>query len=141
MSQENVEIVRRVHEMFKAAMERGDPGVVFDTDAVADDAEYVVPGFPKPEDKRVWRGREGFVEFTRAWTEDFEDWSMRIERVVDAGGDRVVALTHQAATGKASGVPVELDNGAVWELKDGRIIRATLYNSHAAALEAAGLSE
>jgi hypothetical protein len=69
------------------------------------DAEWMpVPGFAGPA---VYRGREGFVEFMRTWTEDFEDWSIRLERLIDAGNDRVVALLHQWATGKGSGVPVE----------------------------------
>jgi hypothetical protein len=55
----------------------------------------------------------------RAWTEDFEGWSVRVERWIDAGDDRVVALTHQSGTGKGSGVPVELNLGVVSELKDG----------------------
>jgi ketosteroid isomerase-like protein len=141
MSQENLEVVRRVSEVFVAAVERGDPDAVFDMDALADDVEWLTPFFPGSEEWRVWRGREEFVGWFREWTEDFEGWSMRIARVVDAGGDRVVALTHQSATGTASGVPVELDSGVVWELKDGRMIRGTLYGSQAEALEAAGLSE
>ena len=141
MSRENVEIARRVSEVFVAAVQHGDPGAVFDTDALADDAEWVTFGFPASEEWHVVRGREEFVEWFGTWTEDFQDWSMRIERVVDAGGDRVVVLTHQSATGKASGVPVELDSGTVWELKDGRMIRGIVYGSHAEALEAAGLSE
>ena len=140
MSQENVEIVRRVLEDFQTAMERGDPGAVFDSDAATDDFEWIVPE-PGFEGRSVWRGREGFVEFMRTWTEEFEDWSIRLERLIDAGDDRVVALSHQSATGKASGAPIEWKNGQVWELKDGRVVRARNYLNHAAALEAAGLSE
>jgi ketosteroid isomerase-like protein len=77
----------------------------------------------------------------RTWTQDFENWSMRVERLIDAGGDRVVVLAHQSATGRASGVPVELDSGFIYELKDGRIIRGILYGPHSDTLEAAGLSE
>jgi ketosteroid isomerase-like protein len=138
MSQENVEIVRRLFEEFQAGMERGDPGA-WASEAVADDYEWItdVP----IEGRSVWRGGERFVEFVRAWTEDFEDWSIRVERWIDAGDDRVVALTHQSATGKGSGVPVELKVGQVYELEDGRVARVRNYLSQADALEAAGLSE
>jgi ketosteroid isomerase-like protein len=138
MSEENIEIVRRLVEEFQAGMERGDPGGFFDAGLFAADSEWVTPQF---EGRRVWRGREGFVEFMRTWTEDFEDWSIRVERLIDAGGDRVVALTHQSATGRASGVPVEGNYGVIYELKNGRITRTTLYGSHTATLKAAGLSE
>jgi ketosteroid isomerase-like protein len=137
MSQENVEIVRRSFEGFQAGIERGDPGA--GSEDFADDFEWIVP---TPLDGRsVWSGREGFVEFIRTWTEQFEDWSIRVERLIDAGGDRVVALTYQSATGKESGVPVELNLGMVCEIEAGRLARVTNYLSHAEALEAAGLSD
>jgi ketosteroid isomerase-like protein len=89
MSEENVEIVRRVFEEFQAGMERGDPGALFDSETVADDYEWITDA---PLDGRsVRRGREGFVEFMRTWTEEFEDWSIQVERWIDAGDDRVVA--------------------------------------------------
>jgi hypothetical protein len=65
MSQENVEIVRRVVQEFAAGMERGDPGAAFDTGAIADDYEHVLE-VNELEGRSVWRGRKGFVEFVRA---------------------------------------------------------------------------
>ena len=140
MSRENVEIVRRVYEQWWAGLERGDPGAVFDSEAVTDDSEFTVEG-GMPDGRSVWRGREEYVEWFRTWTGEFEGWSLQLERLIDAGNDRVVALTHQSGTGKESGAPVELNVGVVWELKDGRVVRVRNYLSHAAALEAAGLSE
>jgi ketosteroid isomerase-like protein len=139
MSRENVEIVRGVFETFQAGMERGDPGAAFDTEALVADAEWLpAPGFAG---SAVCRGREGFVEFMRTWTEDFEDWSIRVERLIDAGNDRVVALLHQWATGKGSGVPVEVHSALIYELEGGRVVRMRNYLSHADALEAAELEE
>ena len=139
MSQENVEIVRRSWEEFQAGMVRGDPAAIFDLGLAAEDFEWIVPE-PLP-DRLVWRGREEFVEFIRTWTAEFDNWSIRLERLIDAGEDRVVSLTVQTATGKGSGVPVDLNVGQVVELKDGRQVRVTNYLSHAEALEAAGLQE
>jgi ketosteroid isomerase-like protein len=139
MSQENVEIVRRMYEEWWAGLERDDPGAVFDSEAVADDAEWITPQFEGT--RQVWRGREEYVEWFRTWTEEFEDWSLRVERLIDAGQDRVVALTHQSGTGRESGAPVEFKVGVVLELKDRRVVRARSYFSYAAALEAAGLPE
>jgi ketosteroid isomerase-like protein len=75
------------------------------------------------------------------WTEDFEDWSLRLGRVIDAGDDLVVAEYHQRAVGKGSGVPVELRQGFVFELKDGQVIRMRNYLTLAEALEAVGLRD
>ena len=74
----------------------------------------------------------------RTWTEDFEDWSVELERVVDAGHDRVV---HQRGIGKGSGASVELHQGMVWEFKDRRVIRIRNFIEPNEALEAAGLAE
>ncbi len=139
MSEENVEIVRRSFEEFQAGMERGNSGAAYDAGIIAADAEWIV--LEQVDGRTVWAGREGFVEFIRNWTEEFEGWSLQVECLIDAGEDRVVALTHQSATGRESGVPVELNLGEVFELKDGRVIRITNYLTHAEALEAAGLGE
>jgi ketosteroid isomerase-like protein len=140
MSQENVEIVRRLFEEFQIGLKGDDPGAFLDSEAVADDYEWVIPP-PGLDGRSVWRGREGFVEFMATWTEQFEDWTVQIERLIDAGENRVVAVTHQSGTGKGSGVPVEMSISQVLELEGGRLARVTNYLSHAEALEAAGLSE
>ena len=140
MSRKNVEVVRRLVEEFQAGMKRGDPGAAFDTGAIADDYEHILE-VNELEGRSVWHGREGFVEFMRTWTEELDDWSVRVERLIDAGEDRVVALTGVSATGKGSGVSVELNLGQVYELEAGRVARVRNYPSHAEALEAAGLRE
>src|SRR5688572_17632001 len=113
MSEPDVEIVRRLFEVFRKGMERGDLGAWFDSEDLADDFEWITtPGVPG---LGTYRGREGFLEFMRIWTEDFEDWSVELEGLIDAGDDRVVGLFHQRATGKESGVPVELHQALVYE--------------------------
>jgi ketosteroid isomerase-like protein len=140
MSQENVEIVRRAFEEFRAGIERGNPGAPWDAGLIAADSEWIMP--VPFEGRTVWRGREGFVEIAQSWMSDeFEDWSFRLERLIDAGDDRVVVLLHQSARGKASGAPVEAKASIVYQLRDRRVIRMWGYFSHAEALEAAGLRE
>jgi ketosteroid isomerase-like protein len=76
----------------------------------------------------------------RTWTEDFEG-GIDLERMVDAGDDKAVGTFHQRATGKASGVPVELRMGLLYEFRDGQIARMTNFLDPAEALKAAGVSE
>jgi ketosteroid isomerase-like protein len=139
MSEENVEIVRQVNEAFKRALEGDDPGAAFDTGLLANDWEWVLAN--PFEGKLVWRGRQEFVEFLRAWTGEFEDYSIRFEQLIDAGDDRVVIIYRQRGTGKGSGLPVEMHGGMISELRDGRVMRTTNYPDPVHALEAAGLSE
>jgi ketosteroid isomerase-like protein len=139
MSQENVEIVRQVLEAFQRGLEHDDPGAAFNTGMVAADAQWIPGrGFPGP---RNYRGREGFIDFMRNWTEDFEGWSNRTERLIDAGHSRVVGVFRQSARGKESGVPVEVRLATIYELEGGQIVRMRIYLDPSEALEAAGLSE
>jgi ketosteroid isomerase-like protein len=139
MSRQNVELVRLLLEGTADGIARGDLGAAFDlgVDAgvLAPDAELL----PARElDAGVYRGREGFVDFMRIWTEDFEKWEFEVERVMDAAPDCVVAVLRQRGLGKASGAPVELTHGAVYEFDDGRINRVRLFLDPADALRAAG---
>jgi ketosteroid isomerase-like protein len=138
MSQENVEIVRRLFEIFRDGVRRGDFVAGFDAELVSEDLEWIaVPGVGLG----TYRGREGFIEFMRVWTDNFEGWWIELEDLIDAGSDRVVAIYRQTATGRASGVPVEFHQGSIHDLQDGRVIRIRHYPTPAEALEAAGLSE
>jgi ketosteroid isomerase-like protein len=136
---ENVEIVRGVFDAFGAGLESGEAVGEFDLGRVfAADAEWIPA--PELQGPAIYRGREGFIEFMRDWTEVFDEWSLRLERLIEAGDDRVVALAHQSARGKGSGVPVELHFGMVFELEAGRVVRMRNFLDPQQALEAAGLS-
>jgi ketosteroid isomerase-like protein len=43
MSQENVEVVRRMLEAFQEGLERGEPAAAFETGTLAADAEWLTP--------------------------------------------------------------------------------------------------
>jgi ketosteroid isomerase-like protein len=138
MSDENVEIATRAFAEFQAGLATGNPAAPIDAGLIAPGIAWIVPTAPGL--RPVYRGREEFIEFMHTWTEDF-DWSIELDRVIDAGNDRVVVISHQRAAGKASGVPVELHMGALWELEGGQVIRIENFFDPADALKAAGLSE
>ena len=89
----------------------------------------------------TYRGKDGFVEFMRRWTEDFDDWTLRLDEVVEASGDVTAAVLTQTGTGRGSGVPTKLVHGAVSRFEDDRVVRIELYLHPKDALEAAGLPE
>jgi ketosteroid isomerase-like protein len=139
MSENDVEVVRRAHAEFEAGLARGNPAAAFDSGIASAEFEWILPA-EAPGLRAVYRGREGFLEFMRTWTEDF-DWSIELEQAVDAGDGRVVVRTHQRARGKGSGVPVELQMGGLWTVESGQVTRAENFFNPADAFEAAGLSE
>src|SRR5215207_2931246 len=114
MSQENVEVVRRTWQLWTEGVENGDAGAlraVFDEGLLAPDSTFTpvqdVPG----ASERTYVGLDGLREFIGAWTEDWTEWRIAVEEVIDAGDDRVVAVGYQSAVGKGSGVPVSLRFG------------------------------
>jgi hypothetical protein len=52
-----------------------------------------------------------------------------------------VTLLHHHATGKRSGISVEMRNRQVFTIRNGKIVRYELVSTEAEALEAAGVSE
>jgi ketosteroid isomerase-like protein len=132
MSQENVELVVRAHQL-----SRSDPEAFF---SVCDPGiEWDVSRF-MPE-SRVYYGHDGVREFWRSWVGTWDDFDFQLEQAVDAGGDQVVADVHQVGTGRGSGVGVELRFGQVWTVRNGRIVRFRAFPSFEEALEALRLSE
>ena len=103
------------------------------------DSEWLPdPPVPGPA---VYHGAAGFAEFMRVRTEDFVDWTIDSEKALDAGDTGVVVLAHQRATGKASGTPVDLHFGQIYEFTDGRVSRVRNFLDPTDALRAAGLRE
>jgi ketosteroid isomerase-like protein len=131
LSQENVEIVRRIVE----AAQRGD----WDA-AIAEYDEAVVLDQRRMPDGGIYYGHEGVRDFYTGWVGAWDDFHISLERVVDAG-DRVVDINEVSGTGKGSGAPVSMRTGNVWTLDDGRVVRHVGYPDAAEALEAAGLRE
>jgi ketosteroid isomerase-like protein len=132
MSQENVDLVREVHDAINARDEETlvellDPAIVWVQNPNAPDAGSL-------------HGHDG-VRQLRAMIDDaFADVRLDVERYVDEG-DAVVALGHMRARGRGSGVEIREPRGWVWWVRDRKVVRHATFDDQAAALEAAGLSE
>jgi ketosteroid isomerase-like protein len=144
MSQEHVEVVRRVWEI---AQRESDIGAAFDQCV---HEGLVVPNVEWRGGARAGRavagvenavGRDEYVETMRRLSEGFEDVGVELEQLLDAGKDRVVAITRHHATGGRSGVPVEMRTATVYWLEASRIVRMDPYLDPDDALKAVGLSD
>jgi hypothetical protein len=130
MSQENVEIVRRVIEAFAAR----------DIEALLDlhdpDVEIIVL---RSAIEGPYRGHDGL---RRMATEAFKtaDLQLHIEEIRDCGDDRILVLGHQHGT--VGEVPFDHVLAEVFEIDEGgKVRRAQAFATIDQALEAAGLSE
>lgn len=126
MSEENVELVRRIHERW------GREESI--RELVADDLEYVNPTYAVEPGTRIGQDSFGSVR------ETYPNFVFHPQRYVDAGDD-VVVLGRYTAAGGASGIELEGDHGYVWTVNDGIAVRFRWFQSHAEALEAAGVPD
>ena len=130
MSQQNVEVVRRLIEHWEQGEWRWGSDI-FDDQC---EAVFSASWFPEADHYRVG------AEALRAWagfTDAFETIEIRLDRIIDAG-DQVVALTHLHARGQASGAAVDALTGGIFTLRGGKIVRYVLTDARE-ALEAVGL--
>jgi ketosteroid isomerase-like protein len=133
MSEENVEILRRLYEHWAT----GD----FPPDFFDPDVEHSRIGAQTPDMEGRWLGLDEFLTAFREYLQPLSDLRIEAERIMDLSGDRVLVLSRQTARGKKSGVPIEHELGELFTLRDGRIVRYDSYWNRPDALQAAGLSE
>jgi ketosteroid isomerase-like protein len=144
MSQENVELVRRMFAFFKAFEGRIETDEVtgrLPDAALGDFFDPKLEWFPIPEGvlgDSTYRGFDGF----RHWVADFpavwDEFHMEPQEFLDRG-DQVVAVV------RARGRLHELEIDEVWSglfsFRDGRVVRVQNFGTREGALEAAGLRE
>ena len=133
MSQENVEIVRRGFDAFN----RGDLEGVLDD--LAPEYEFH-PSGRFMDTQRVYRGRDGFVEFWGRFQGAWQDITISIERIEDLD-NRVLTLGSFHGRGGGSGVEVQGESAWLHTIKDGLIVHLRSFATWKEALEAVGLSE
>ena len=142
MSQENVEIVRELHEEMKAlnlAVQGDDPLVFRELIEQVYSPDVEVTWSATNPEARTYRGHEGVMKAFSEWMESFEEYYIEAADFIDAG-DHVVVPTHQWGKGRTSGTPVDLESTVVYALKEGKIVVFREYDTLEEALEAVGLS-
>jgi ketosteroid isomerase-like protein len=134
MSQENVEIVRDA----AVAFNRGDLDAWFEY--VADDIDYrAVEG--ALDDSGPMHGKDAVRAYLQDWLDMFDDFKSEPIDLIEAGDDKVVAVTRISGRAKLSGVETDLTYAALYTIRDGRVVRGREFWTRDEALEAAGLRE
>jgi uncharacterized protein len=128
MSQENVEIVRSVYE----AVNRGDWDAAWRD--LHRDVELTMP--PEPGiTPGTYRGRDEWKAFREEMLTAFEDFEVQPEAFIE-NGDQVVVIVRTRLRPKGSSAEVQLRNGDVWTLRDGKALSVHRFRSPQEALEA-----
>jgi ketosteroid isomerase-like protein len=95
---------------------------------------------PEWLERSVYVGHEGLRDLAASWSQNFEEYRLSVERTVDLGDQRALALLRQRGRIPDSGVEVEQAVAFIGEVRDDRIARVDVFFSWEAGLEAAGLS-
>ena len=131
MSQENVEVVRRSLDHWN---ETGEPI----WELLDPDLEYIID--PPAFLAGTYRGLAQFKSVNSRGAELFDEFRYEADELLPAG-DLVVSLGDLRVRGSLSGARAVWESGAVWELRDGRIVRVRIYFDREEALRDAGLRE
>jgi ketosteroid isomerase-like protein len=131
LSQENVKTVLDAG----AAFNRGDLDAWLEQ-WVADDIDYrAIEG--APDDPGPIHGKDALRAYVQDWTGTFDDFRSEPVDLIDAGEDRVIAVTRIGGRAKLSGVETDLTYAALYTIRDGKIVRGREYWTRGEALEAA----
>ena len=88
--------------------------------------EFVTVMVDQAGDETEYPGVGGFREALNDWITPYERFRLEIDEVVPYD-DRLVFFVRQVGTTKHGGVEIETSSGAVWDLADGYITRASFY--------------
>jgi ketosteroid isomerase-like protein len=134
MSQENVEIVEAASKAFA----RG--GLDALAEYWADDIDYRAAEGAL-DDPGPMHGKDAVRAYVQDWLDMFDDLRSEPVELIDAGEDRVIAVTRNSGRAKLSGVETDITYAALYTIRDGKIARGREYWTKEQALEAAGLRE
>jgi ketosteroid isomerase-like protein len=137
MTQENVEIVRRIlaanrsgpqKETTDIVLALAGPEVEFRSRITAvEGAEYL--------------GHDGVRRYHDDMADAFRAWRNEADEIVEVSHGVVLVDNVFHGTGKDSGMEIELRSAIVFVVSEGRVTRCLSYPTREEALEAAGLSE
>lgn len=134
MSQENVELVRRVNALANA----GEWDAVFELyhpDIEFRDLQHA------PDMPEVFRGREEGRLVVENWTAAYDEFAAEVYEYIDAPR-WVVCDTRWHGKGRGSDVPIDGRGADAYEVRDGVVVRVILgYADVATALAALELSQ
>ena len=137
MSEENVELVRRLLDMFAHRDHEGvfayyDPKIEWDATHLRAAGLDDLAG--------VYHGHDGVRTYWRRWLQAWSDLEFEVQDVLDAGDEVVALIRNQRQWGRRSGIAVEMPPyGLVFTIRGGKVVRWRNFRDQESALEAAGL--
>lgn len=140
MSDENVDLVRRMYEVINGVGRTSDTFVdpeTLDPELWARlDPAFELHERPDLPDHKIYRGRDESKAFWRKTQEVFSEVRWEPKQFLDLG-HAVLVETRIVATGRGSDVAIEVDETDVVWFRDGRIVRLQAFPTREEAISAA----
>jgi ketosteroid isomerase-like protein len=130
--QRNVELVARFFELVNE-QQLDDALAIVDPGAVLDWSRSDAP------DRGLYTGHEALRGWMLSRWEGLTGATFDARELIDAPPDKVVVVTNLRGTGRVSGMEIEALGAGVLEVRQGSLVRITLFQTKAEALQAAGL--
>ena len=136
MSEENVAIVRRIHD---AARRRDATTVLalYDPEVEWDISRAGIGGLTQ---RGVFRGHEGIRSVYRDIHETVDGYEEILDELIDADPE-VISVATIRTRGRLSGAETDFLLAGVWRIEQGKVVHVLFFPTRQEALEAAGLSE
>jgi ketosteroid isomerase-like protein len=134
MSGENLDLVRSIY----AAWERGDYSAV---EWAHPQIEYVIVDGPSPGS---WTGLAAIANAWQDVLSALEDVRTEAEECRELGNECVLLLTHYGGRGKTSGLGFEqmrAQGANLFHIRDGKVVKLTVYFDRSRAFSDLGLKE
>jgi ketosteroid isomerase-like protein len=144
MSEENVELVRRLFDMF-ANRDHEQAFALYDPEI-----EWIAASGPFPDSaaggfddlQGTYHGHDGVRTYWRRWLQAWSDLDFELQDVIDRGDEVVALVRNQRQWGARSGIVVEMPPyGLIFTFRDGKVVRWRSYPDQESALAAAGITE
>ena len=137
MSQENVQVARRLWEQLTEAAATGQatPLPAFGWDP---EVEYIED--PRWPGAGVYRGAEAIQARFAEYLDVLGRTDMSVVELLDAG-NAVISIFRTGGESAQTGLPFEHEWAYVWTFRAGRVVEWRAYFDKGEALEAVGLSE
>jgi ketosteroid isomerase-like protein len=133
VSQENVELVRRIIARFDETLQPV-------TDLTSPDFIWHAGSWTAWTGPSEYHGTDGFAQFFAEWIAAYDDWKQNVKEIIDAGS-QVVVIARQRGRLHDSDSWVDLEAGFVYTIEDGLLARVDVYGNRDDALKAVGLEK
>ena len=132
MSSEDVEILR-------SALDAGSDGDLGAWFRVADPDIRVYPRPGEPDADKVYRGLDGLMDYAVNWYSQWDQYDFEPVEIVDAG-EHVLVVLRERGRIERTGLEVVEELSHSFVMRDGKVAEWHMYDSHAEARAAVGLS-